>query len=58
MTEDGTFYCLEANTNPGLTDLSLIPQAAAAAGIGFAELCDRIVGLAVLAFGAEGDDHR
>ena len=46
MTEEGTLYCLEANTLPGMTQLSLVPQAAAAAGIGFAELCERIVGLA------------
>ncbi|HYV98802.1 MAG TPA: D-alanine--D-alanine ligase [Gemmatimonadaceae bacterium] len=46
MMNDGTFYCLEANTNPGLTDLSLIPQAAAAAGIAFPDLCDRIAQLA------------
>jgi D-alanine-D-alanine ligase len=37
------FYCLEANTLPGMTELSLIPQGAAAAGISFAELCERIV---------------
>jgi D-alanine-D-alanine ligase len=47
MMEDGTFYCLEANTLPGMTELSLIPQAAAAAGITFPELCDRIVQLAL-----------
>ncbi|MFI5232150.1 MAG: D-alanine--D-alanine ligase [Gemmatimonadales bacterium] len=47
MTADGTFYCLEANTLPGMTGLSLIPQAAAAAGITFPELCERIVRLAV-----------
>ena len=39
---DGVFYCLEANTLPGMTALSLVPQAALAAGIGFDELCDRI----------------
>ena len=49
MMEDGTFYCLEANTLPGMTALSLIPQAAAAAGILFPELCDRIVQLALRA---------
>ena len=43
MTVDGTFYCLEANTLPGMTELSLIPQAAAAAGISFPELCEQIV---------------
>lgn len=47
LTEEGTFYCLEANTLPGLTELSLIPQAAAAAGISFPELCERIVELAL-----------
>jgi D-alanine-D-alanine ligase len=46
-SEDGEFYCLEANTLPGMTQLSLIPQAAAAAGISFPELCDRIVQLAL-----------
>jgi D-alanine-D-alanine ligase len=46
MAPDGSFWCLEANTNPGMTELSLIPQAAAAAGIPFPELCDRIVRLA------------
>ena len=38
----GEFYCLEANTLPGMTELSLIPQGAAAAGITFPELCERI----------------
>ena len=46
MTADGTFYCLEANTLPGMTTTSLIPQAAAAAGIAFPALCERIVKLA------------
>ena len=43
MTEDGSLFCLEANTLPGMTGTSLIPQAAAAAGIEFPELCERIV---------------
>lgn len=42
MTEDGSLFCLEANTLPGMTQTSLIPQAAAAAGISFPELCERI----------------
>ena len=46
MTEDGSFFCLEANTLPGMTQTSLIPQAAAAAGISFPELCERIALLA------------
>ena len=52
MTPDGVFYCLEANTLPGMTGLSLIPQAAAAAGISFPELCERIVQLALEPQGA------
>ena len=47
MTPDGEFFCLEANTLPGMTELSLIPQAAAAAGITFPELCERVVQLAL-----------
>ena len=39
---DGGLYCLEANTLPGMTATSLVPQAALAAGIGFPELCERI----------------
>jgi len=52
MTPEGEFYCLEANTLPGMTETSLIPQAAAAAGISFPELCDRIVQLAAQTAGA------
>ena len=47
MSGDGEFFCLEANTLPGMTQTSLIPQAAAAAGIDFPELCERIVRLAL-----------
>jgi D-alanine-D-alanine ligase len=47
MTSAGEFFCLEANTLPGMTATSLIPQAAAAAGIPFPELCERIARLAV-----------
>lgn len=46
LNDSGGCFCLEANTLPGMTELSLIPQAAAAAGITFPELCDRIVRLA------------
>ena len=38
---------LEANAVPGLTDTSLLPMSAEAAGIGFEELCGRIVELAL-----------
>ena len=39
---DGGLFCLEANTLPGMTATSLVPQAALAAGISFPELCERI----------------
>ena len=47
MTADGRCYVLEMNTIPGFTATSLLPKAAAAAGIGFADLCDRILKLAL-----------
>jgi D-alanine-D-alanine ligase len=42
LDPEGTPYCLEANTLPGLTGTSLLPQSAAAVGMGFPELCDAI----------------
>ena len=43
MDKDGNMYCLEANTLPGMTQTSLLPQEAAALGIGYEELCERIL---------------
>jgi len=42
LTPAGRLVCLEANTLPGMTATSLLPQSAKAVGIEFAELCDRI----------------
>jgi D-alanine-D-alanine ligase len=39
---NGGFWSLEANSLPGMTATSLLPQAAKAAGIEFPELLDRI----------------
>jgi len=47
VTRDGDVFVLEVNTIPGMTPTSLLPEAALAAGIGFPELCDRLVGYAV-----------
>ena len=47
MTESGEMYCLEANTLPGMTPTSLLPQEAAAIGIDYPTLCDRIVSLSL-----------
>lgn len=42
LDEDGRHFCLEANTLPGMTPTSLLPQEANAAGISYAELCEKI----------------
>jgi D-alanine-D-alanine ligase len=46
-TADGRLPVLEVNTIPGMTANSLLPKAARVAGIGFAELCSRLVDLAL-----------
>lgn len=43
VTEDGTPYFLEINTLPGMTPTSLVPQEAAAMGLSYEDLCERIV---------------
>jgi D-alanine-D-alanine ligase len=42
LDSEGQPYCLEANSLPGMTATSLLPQAALAAGIAFPELLERI----------------
>jgi D-alanine-D-alanine ligase len=42
MDEHDDLWCLEANTLPGLSASSLLPRSAAAVGIDFGELCERI----------------
>jgi D-alanine-D-alanine ligase len=46
LDADGEPWVLEANTVPGMTDTSLLPQAADAAGIGFEELVARVLAAA------------
>lgn len=43
MIKNGKIYCLEVNTIPGMTETSLLPKAAAHAGIDFDELVQRIL---------------
>lgn len=43
MSGEGEVFCLEANTLPGMTPISLLPQEAAAAGMDFGQLCERIL---------------
>ena len=47
LDKNGTPWCLEANTLPGMTPTSLLPQAAAAVGISYDDLCERMVMMAV-----------
>ena len=43
MKENGDMYCLEANTLPGMTPTSLLPQEAKAMGMDFGQLCMRLI---------------
>ena len=43
MSKDGKMYCLEANTLPGMTPTSLLPQEAQALGMDFADLCEKLI---------------
>jgi D-alanine-D-alanine ligase len=44
---DGGLWCLEANTLPGMTAMSLLPQSAAVSGLSFPELCQKICDIAL-----------
>lgn len=46
MDDAGKPYCLEANTLPGMTPTSLIPQEAAAVGMDYEHLCQKIIDMA------------
>ena len=43
LDKDGNMFCLEANTLPGMTPTSLLPQEAAVIGINFNELCEKLI---------------
>jgi len=45
LSDNGRPFILEVNNIPGMTEASLLPEAAAAAGIGYADLCARIIAL-------------
>ena len=47
LDAEGQPQCIEANTLPGMTATSLLPKSAAAAGIPFSDLCDRLLDLAL-----------
>ena len=45
LTDAGEPFVLEVNTIPGMTEASLLPEGAAAAGINYVDLCLRIIEL-------------
>ena len=47
LNAEGEVFCLEANTLPGMTSTSLLPQSAAASGLSFADLCSLLVEMAL-----------
>ena len=47
LTEEEEAYCLEANTLPGMTPTSLLPQEAAVLGIDYIHLCEKIIDLSL-----------
>ncbi len=48
LDRENRHFCLEANTLPGMTPTSLLPQEAQAAGISYEELCEKIAMSAIL----------
>lgn len=47
LNSKGEYYCLEVNTLPGMTELSLVPKAAGAVGMTFPQLLERIIELSL-----------
>ena len=47
MDEEHNMYCLEANTLPGMTPTSLLPQEAAALGMDYGQLCEKLIQVSV-----------
>ncbi|MBR6307953.1 MAG: D-alanine--D-alanine ligase [Lachnospiraceae bacterium] len=47
MDKAGEIYALEANTLPGMTPMSLMPQEAAAVGVSYNELCEKLIKMAM-----------
>ena len=47
MSKDGKMYCLEANTLPGMTPTSLLPQEAKVLGIEYADLCQLLIDISM-----------
>lgn len=53
LDKDNNAYCLEANTLPGMTPTSLLPQEAKVEGMEYADLCERIIEISLKRYQAE-----
>lgn len=47
MSKAGEIYCLEANTLPGMTPTSLLPQEAAVIGLNYEALCEKLIEISI-----------
>ena len=56
VRENGEPLVLEVNTLPGMTELSVLPEAAAAVGLNYAQLCQRMIDLALQRSGKKHHD--
>jgi D-alanine-D-alanine ligase len=54
LSDSGQPFILEINTIPGMTEASLLPEAAAASGISYVELCARVIALSRARIGRSG----
>ena len=57
LDAEGRPHCIEANTLPGMTATSLLPKSAAASGLSFGDLCDRLLELALRRVGHGNKVH-
>lgn len=57
LDEGNQMFCLEANTLPGMTPTSLLPQEAQAVGIEYGELCEQIVGKSLEKYEKKNSSH-
>lgn len=53
VDENGEPFCLEANTLPGMTPTSLLPQEAAVEGLNYADLCEKIIEISLAKYKSE-----
>lgn len=57
MDGNGSLFCLEANTLPGMTPTSLIPQEAKAVGMSYGEFCEQVIAQAMARYNNEKEQE-